>query len=174
MAIVQDIRFTWAEMMQNEPARFHVLEHWLKVTHDYVGLYFRLRDSKTTAVAQCHLTLLNGSEQRRHVAASEKTGKKYVETLQECMKTWSKTSAGYPIVFALTDAITIEKIAGVFHRAIITVHVSSWLHEVLSRARQLAVRCHGIKDLYRTESHVSVDWVFVDECNVQALGCLLR
>ena len=174
MAIVQDIRFTWAEMMQNEPARFHVLEHWLKVTHDYVGLYFRLRDSKTTAVAQCHVTLLNGWEQRWHVAASEKTGKKYVETLQECMNTWSKTSAGYPIVFALTDAITIEKIAGVFHRAIITVHVSSWLHEVLSRARQLAVRCHGIKDLYRTESHVSVDWVFVDECNVQALGCLLR
>ena len=77
MAIVQDIRFTWAEMMQNEPARFHVLEHWLKVTHEYAGIYFLLRDSKTTAVAQCHVTLLNGWEQRRHVAASEKTGKKY-------------------------------------------------------------------------------------------------
>ena len=175
MPVVQpDIRLTWAAAMQREPARFQVLEHWMVITDSYVGIYFRLRDSNTTAVANCHVSLLHLTGKAKQAAPTAKTCGKFCEIVKHGLATWSKQSPAYPEpVFALVDAIRIEKVIGIVHRTILTVHVGSWFHEVFMKARQVAAVCTGIVELRRDNFHISVDRVFVGEEHVEALALLL-
>lgn len=153
------IRVSWAEAMQAEPGRFHVTEHWLTTTPEYVGIYFTMRQEDTDAIAHGHVTLLHGEAGTQVCVVKAKTIRNLTETVDASMSTWSKVSPGYPVLFALTDVIGIELIEGVVHRAIITVHKDSWLHSMLSKCRQLAGLVHGVQEPYRTNFHISIEKV---------------
>jgi hypothetical protein len=75
------------------------------------------------------------------------------------MQNFAKVTPSRPHVFALSDPITIERVPGVPHRALLTVHVGSWLSNELMTCRQMAVHIHGVVEESRDNVHISVDWV---------------
>ena len=74
---------TFAASLQANPSAFHGTVNEIRVSADYVGIYFVMVGQGQTA--WCHVTLLNGRASAAHGNAKPKTVRNFIARVAEAM-----------------------------------------------------------------------------------------